>query len=309
MTPKSNRPYCPKCPKNNMNREILITGATGLVGKEVVRQLNKHVLWTPSHAEMDVTKPEAVKQYLDAHPRITDVVHLAAYTNVSKPQNDKEAEKLCFEVNVKGVTNLVEALKGRSIYLAHISTGFVFDGSENNKGPYDEFTVPVDSKLLTKYGRSKLIGETIVRESYPNSSIVRFDNPVTSGEGKDYLRTFLMMANNKTLQSVFENQFITLADLDLVALTVQALIETRRTGNYHISSDVVTPFDIVEFLLQAAEIDYKIERGDIHAYLKSINDPTRYPVNGGLKSDFTRKTLDIPYRTAREITRRLHGSK
>lgn len=292
-----------------MNREILITGAAGLVGKEVVKKFDKHKLWTPSHNEMDITRPETVRQYLDAHPRITDVVHLAAYTNVSKPQKDKEAERLCFEVNVDGVRNLIEALKGRSIYLSHVSTGFIFDGSDDNKGPYDEFAIPRDSGLITKYGRSKLLGETIVRESYPNSSIVRFDNPVTDGEGKDYLRTFLMMAKNKTLGSVFENQFITLADLDLVALTIQALVESRKTGNYHISSDVVTPFEIVEYLLQVAEIDYKIERGDIHTYLKSINDPTRYPVNGGLKSDFTKLDLGIPDRTAKEITHRLHAKK
>lgn len=292
-----------------MNSEVLITGAGGLVGREVVKQLNKHKLWTPSHAEMDITKPETVKKYLDSHPRITDVVHLAAYTDVSKPQKDLDAERLCCEVNTDGVKNLVEALQGRSIYLAQISTGFVFDGSKNNKGPYDEFASPIDSPLLTKYGRSKLLGERIVREFHPDSSIIRFDNPVTSGEGKDYLRTFLTMAKNKTLRSVFENQFITLADLDLVALTIQGLVETHRTGNYHISSDVVTPFDIVEYLLQTAEIDYKIERGNIHTYLESISDPTRYPVNGGLKSDFTRETLNIPYRTAKEITHRLHGKK
>lgn len=296
-----------------MNREILITGASGLVGEKVGMQLKNYKLLTPTHTEFDITKRDSVERYLDGHPNITDVVHLAAYTDVSKPQSDLEARRLCYLVNATGTLNLINALKDRAPNLAHLiyaSTDMIFPGSSDFPGPYDEFAIPIDHPLLNHYGRSKLYAEDLVKERYPNSAIVRFGNPVTSSDRRrdDYLSTFIKNYNkNKFLYPVFADQFITLADIDIIALTIKALIETGKNGVHHVGTEVITPYEIVGPLLHSAGIEYQIQKGSVVAYLESIKDPTRYPIKGGLLS--TKNILGVRHPSALQTMEKLHGRK
>lgn len=87
---------------------ILLTGGSGLLG----RYLDIDA-WRPSHRELDITQP------IIPNKDVSLIIHCAAYTNVQGAESDK---KKCFDVNVTGVLNLLEAYPDTPI--VYISTEY-----------------------------------------------------------------------------------------------------------------------------------------------------------------------------------------
>lgn len=103
---------------------------------------------------MDITNPSAVNGVLDAlKPEL--LVHAAAYTDVRRAEQEREK---CWEVNVEGTRNVVRSCLNRKLFLIHISTDYVFEGT---RGMYrEEDTV---GPVQNYYALTKLIAEELVR--------------------------------------------------------------------------------------------------------------------------------------------------
>ena len=125
---------------------ILLTGATGRLGKELVklREFLAH-----SHTDMDITVPSSIAAYLDEH-KPSLIVHAAGYVDSLKPENDAAEAIRCYETNVMATKHLVDYATCPIIY---ISTEGVVE-------PYNVYT-------LTKY-----ISEGVIR-THHNYTIVR----------------------------------------------------------------------------------------------------------------------------------------
>ncbi len=128
----------------------LVTGAGGLLGREVVARLDAVGL---TRAELDITDPPAVRAAFAEH-RPDVVVNCAAWTNVDTAET-REAEAML--VNADGPRVLAEACAAANARLLHVSTDYVFAGDADS--PYSEGdpTGPVNA-----YGRTKLAGEQAV---------------------------------------------------------------------------------------------------------------------------------------------------
>ena len=149
-----------------MNKRILITGATGQLGRSVVEELQPHfnILSTAQKipvetltacpvVEMDISNKSIVQQVVSKYePDV--LIHLAAMTNVDGCEREKEK---AWNINVKGTEHLLQAISGSETRIIFISTDYVFDG-EN--GPYG-----VDAKPspINYYGKSKLAAENAIR--------------------------------------------------------------------------------------------------------------------------------------------------
>ncbi len=134
----------------------LLTGGSGRLGTELRAQLPALdvEVFAPSHAELDITRPETISKALERYdPDV--VVHTAAYTNVSWAETEREA---CWKTNVEGTSNVVRALAGRQAKLIHISTDYVFWG---DAGGYTEEDVP--GPVRNYYALSKLVAEGVVQ--------------------------------------------------------------------------------------------------------------------------------------------------
>lgn len=130
---------------------ILLTGGNGRLGKEL-KQLLEVV--APSSQELDITDSASIQAIISQH-QPTLLVHAAAYTNVS----GAEAEKAkCWQVNVEGTRNLVNAALTHHLPLIHISTDYVFHG---DKGMYKEDD-PL-GPVRNYYALTKLVAEELVR--------------------------------------------------------------------------------------------------------------------------------------------------
>ena len=120
-------------------KRILITGANGQLGNEMRLLAEEYDNFTFDYtdiAELDLCNAEAVRDYCE-RTRPAYIINCAAYTAVDRAEDDLE---LCRKVNRDAVENLAKAATVIGAKVLHVSTDYVFDGT--NTTPYLE-TDPV----------------------------------------------------------------------------------------------------------------------------------------------------------------------
>jgi len=102
---------------------------------------------------LDISNAEEVERIINTyHP---DVIWLpGAITNVDFCEKN---EDLSYQVNVLGVQNVVNSIKGKNCLLVFFSSDYIFDGFA---GPYKEIDEPNPQNI---YGKHKLLAENVVR--------------------------------------------------------------------------------------------------------------------------------------------------
>lgn len=171
---------------------ILITGAAGQVGRELVSQIDEpaHAF---SHHELDITDAGAVEAAL-ATIRPHVVINCAGYTAVDRAETDRMVAEA---VNVSGARNLAASCEKHGAALLHISTDYVFDGSKT--APYVESDQPHPQ---TVYGLTKWKGEQAIRTTVQRHVILRV-SWVFGLYGENFVKTILRLAmQHETLRIV-----------------------------------------------------------------------------------------------------------
>lgn len=158
--------------------KFLVTGSTGLVGQNVVRDLltQNHQVYSIYHNDkpldgipirLDLTDFEEIKQILQKiKPNI--VIHLAAMTNVDLCEEEKE---LAHTLNAKSTEILAKETAKINAFFVYVSTDYVFDGKEGKKNEED---IP---HPLGYYGQTKLEGEMSLNNLASNWAIARTSTP------------------------------------------------------------------------------------------------------------------------------------
>ncbi len=150
---------------------MLVTGAAGLLGSEVVRAAGArgYEVLAADRSALDVTDREAVRGMLlgsgGSNPPFTDVVHCAAYTAVDRAEEEPD---LAARVNVGATRHVAEAAADAGARFVYVSTDYVFDGKART--PYAP-DAPVSP--LSVYGRTKLEGERVALASQPGALVIR----------------------------------------------------------------------------------------------------------------------------------------
>lgn len=135
---------------------ILIIGAGGQLGTELVRQLTEQNVpfLAVDRDRLDLGKPE---QWRDAFRwrSFRAVINAAAYTAVDQAETP-EGRRDAWAANALGVSALASICEEANLPLVHVSTDYVFDGSLPLGEEY-----PEDYPLapLSVYGASKAAGE------------------------------------------------------------------------------------------------------------------------------------------------------
>src|SRR3989338_8366098 len=104
-------------------KNILLTGASGELGRVISGSKIFSRLLTPSRETLDVTKPNSIKKFF-GNNNFDAVIHCAALARIRECE---EAPAKAIETNIIGTSNLVnetinkEKKSGKRIRLIHIS--------------------------------------------------------------------------------------------------------------------------------------------------------------------------------------------
>lgn len=177
-----------------MTMRILVTGAGGMLGSDVVAAARAagHEPIGLARAELDVADPGALRAAVAASsPDV--IVNCAAYTNVDGAESEQTR---AFAINGEGAGNVART----GVRTVHVSTDYVFDGTKES--PYVE-SDPVGPR--SAYGRSKLEGERQVAAAGEHHAIVRTAWLFGTG-GPNFVETMLRLAAERGEVAVVTDQ-------------------------------------------------------------------------------------------------------
>ena len=219
---------------NAMN--ILVTGANGQLGTEmrlVSKGKSDHYVFTDVNdlpgvgtVHLDITDADAVRKAVSDFS-VDVIVNCAAYTNVDRAEEDREAADL---LNHRAAKNLAEAMKAAGGLLVHISTDYVF-GKEPYNVPCREDQQGTPTGV---YGETKLAGEQAVIASGCRYLIIR-TAWLYSEYGKNFLKTMLNLTGTKPeVKVVFDQTGTPTYALDLAEVICRIIGSGNLEGKYGI---------------------------------------------------------------------------
>jgi dTDP-4-dehydrorhamnose reductase len=250
--------------------KVLVTGANGQLGTDLIKTLKDQEVIPLTHADVDITDYKAIKEVCTAKkPDV--IINTAAYVRVDDCETNQD---LAYRVNALGARNMAVVAEGIGAKLVHISTDYVFGGENEsnpsmsplgkgrgtnpsesplekgrgNEGnssvdnyserkPYTEFDKPVP---LNVYGKSKLAGEELVRDFCRKYFIVRssglFGVAGSSGKGGNFIETILRLAKERDKLTVVDDQIFSPTYTPDLAAKIVELINTELYGIYHITN-------------------------------------------------------------------------
>jgi dTDP-4-dehydrorhamnose reductase len=225
--------------------KVLVTGAGGQVGREVVELLGAagDDVTAVDHAGLDITDASAVRTLFNAI-RPVSIVHCAAWTAVDACESEPDK---AFRVNATGVRNVMEAARRIDAYVVGISTDYVFDGTKRE--PYDERD-PTNPQSV--YGKSKLAGE---QEIDGNSGVVRA-SWIVGRYGANMVKTILRLAGeHEKLSFVCDQRGHPTVAADLAQMLCRFAHE-RMPGTWHVTNQgAVSWHEFAQAVLAAAGDD------------------------------------------------------
>ncbi len=189
---------------------ILVTGSNGQLGSEInflvneipsnnplaVQAKNDKYFFT-TKSELDISDAKSLENYIEQH-KIDTIINTGAYTAVDKAEDDKINAN---NINHLAVKNIAQIVKEKNIRLVHISTDYVFDGT--NFKPYTEDDITSPNSV---YGQTKLDGENAMLSINPKNSIIIRTSWVYSSFGANFVKTMLRLGKEKDSLGVIFDQ-------------------------------------------------------------------------------------------------------
>jgi dTDP-4-dehydrorhamnose reductase len=175
---------------------VTIFGATGLLGKALVREWTSNEVTGLGSKDADIRDPQQVLAAVQ-RTRPEWIVLAAAYTDVDGCESNRE---LAFAVNCTGAVNVAQAVKTCGSRLLFLSTDYVFDGLSTTPYETDHPRAP-----QSVYGKSKADAEEQLIQILPDCCIVRTSWLFGTG-GKCFPDTILKIAATKPEIDVVDDQ-------------------------------------------------------------------------------------------------------
>ncbi len=205
--------------------KVLVTGARGLLGSELVRTLPaQHSVIPLTRAEADLTQEQAGIAAIVRH-QPDYVIHAAAWTDVNACE---ERPVQAFAVNAEATRHVACACQQFGIPLLYVSTDYVFDGRKG--APYTEQDA---AHPVNVYGASKLAGENYVQELLPEYCIVR--TAWLFGPARTNFVDRLLASDAGPLEVIADQVGSPTYTVDL-AEKIAELVARRATGLFHVTN-------------------------------------------------------------------------
>mgnify|MGYP003374072630 CR=1 FL=1 len=245
--------------------KILITGANGMLAKEVKEKFAKgNEIIATDVSELDITDENAVFDFVNKL-KPDYIINCAAFTAVDKAE---ECYELADKINGDGPTNLAKAAKSVSSKLVHISTDYVFGGNLDLSKDYKE-----DDKKepVTVYGRTKLHGEEGIENNMDEYYIFRTAWLYGVG-GNNFVKTMTKLGTTRDEINVVSDQHgsPTYAK-DLTEIIYQAIDKKIPYGIYNATNEGYTTwYDFTKEILKEQGIECKVNPVTTEEYIEMM---------------------------------------
>ena len=273
---------------------VLVTGAAGQLGTDVVRHLGRmgDEVLAADRSVLDVTNRAAVHEVI-AEWRPDVVINCAAWTAVDACEADVEH---AMDANAHAVRWIAEGCDSIDARFVHISTDYVFDGTKVGAYVESDATNP-----QSVYGTSKLAGEMAALE-WENSLVVR-TSWVCGAHGNNMVRTVQrLVAEGRPLAFVDDQVGCPSFTADL-APALRLLAMERHTGVAHLTNTgAVSWFGFVREVVAALGHDPSVVRAITTAELQPPR-PAKRPANSVLDNARWREWGHEPLREFRAALR------
>ena len=208
--------------------KIFLTGADGALGTEMQTLLRREkISFLPIDIrQFDITDfrktIEAVTNY---HPDV--ILHFAALSDVDACESDPER---AYRTNALSALGLATSARRVNAKILFTSSNFVFDG-RNETGYYESDP----ANPISVYGRTKLAGETFIRDLYDRFYIVR--TAWLFGKNcKTFISKFLQAREKPLSIDVICDQIGSFTYLPDLCEAIFTLIRTENFGVFHLTN-------------------------------------------------------------------------
>ncbi len=232
---------------NAGDKLVWITGSAGFVGGVMMRGLPKagyRVVGTD--AELSVCEPERLEAFAqEVHPDI--IVNCAGIRRDATTLDNKVR---AYEVNALGARNMAVVANSIGATMVQVSSDDVY-ALQPDEVPVNEFDVP---HANTPYGKSKLAGERMVRDTTPDHIILRTSWLYQADIGR--FKKVLDAAREGGTYEARIDHFAAPASADLYMSYFVKMLERGARGTYHITPKGKTSrYDFAARILELAGYD------------------------------------------------------
>jgi dTDP-4-dehydrorhamnose reductase len=221
-----------------MSERVVVCGSSGILGKNLCRQLGGGVL-APTRNDIDYMSLQSIKNFFEKNKSIKVCINCIAERRLENCESDWENTK---STNITIPSNLYNVCILLGIHFVHISTDYVFDGKNPPYSP--TFSRP---NPLQNYGISKLIAEYALGS---DATIIRV--PVLySEEGNDLIEPLLkkVMSHEKS----FEDNYFPRRPVyipDFCTFIIDIAVHKKEKGTFHFWNPlgVYTKYQIIQMI-------------------------------------------------------------
>ena len=261
--------------------KYIITGSSGQLAKEFIKQFNKLNVdfIAPSEQELDITNKDKISNIFSQY--VPDVViNCAAYNNVDFAEQDNTK---AFLINKTAVINLVDETKKYNAKFVHFGTDYVFDGTKNGSYTETDKTNP-----LNEYGKSKLAGENEALK-YDNCLVCRLSWVIGDGQQNFLYKLSGWLKNNKTIKVSGDEISVPCFTFDIVNTTIKA-IDNGLCGLYHLTnSGSCSRYELAKEFVKLKNFDNEL----ISVPMASFNSKVQRPLKTAMSNKKISQELNI----------------
>ncbi len=251
---------------SNSRIKIVITGANGFVGRQLINHLKSKRIYDIFATSLSEDKyPDEGYFFLEVN--LTDkmqvdfiidriqphyIVNTAALSSIVDCEENPDEAKA---INTTAVSYLAEAADKCGAHLIQLSTDFVFNGNHNV--PYTELD---PTRPINVYGQTKAEAEKLITKTLPNQSailriVVVYGNPLPGQHG-NIVSMICDKLNNGEEITLVSDQYRTPTYVGDICIAIEEVIKQKATGIYHISgSELFTIYELGLYIAQLLRYD------------------------------------------------------
>jgi len=278
-----------------LGSQVLLSAPDGIktVGTDLVEAAGVEEVGT------DLSDERQVGELFERIGDLSGVIHTAAYTYVDLAE---EQEELALRVNGTACEVLSRAARAAGVPQVLVGTDFVFDGESGRAYTEEDEPNPVSA-----YGRTKLAGERMAMEVYPEGTRIVRTQWLYGPRGKHFPGTMLNIARERQELTVVDDQTGSPTSTLELAPALWDVLDRGDEPLYHAACEgSCTWFGLACETLQAAGV---VGVEIIPCSTEEIPRPARRPVHSVLDCGRLEKMRGKPLAPWTEALRTYLGSE